>query len=108
MFDIGDKAYIVSSAEFSTSGRIKIMEYKVIDTLTPTKVRLDAQPPLTVNTWAIGKTPDEAVKIGMTFLINKKELGKDINTFTMKDYEYLEQNHSELIFKYMEKVVEDY
>jgi hypothetical protein len=108
MFNIGDEAYITAANDFSNRGVIKIQKYKVIEKLTPTKLRLDSKPPMVVNDWAVGATAEEATKIGMTFLINKLELNRDINTFTMKDYEHLEANHSELIFKYMEKVVEDY
>ena len=108
MFSIGEKAYVISAVDWSRTEKIKIKEYTVVNRLSNNKVQLNAEPTITVNEWAIGKSPDEAVKIGVTFLIQKTEFKNDINRFTMKDYEYLEQNHSDLIFKYMEKVVEEY
>lgn len=108
MFKVGQDAFIISAIDLDRNGSIKIQKHKVINKVSNTKLRLDSNPPMIVNDWAIGGTPDEATKIGITFLINKIEFNKDINMFTINDYKKLEQEHSELLFKYMSKVVDDY
>lgn len=107
-FNIGDDAYIISIANFNMNredkkGSITIQKFKVLDVFE-TKVKLNSTPAMMVNEWAVGQTVEEARKMGLTYIINKLEFKKDINNFRIKDYEYLEENYSDLIFKYIGKV----
>jgi len=108
MFAVGNECYIVSSSDFSREGLLKIKKLKIIKKISDSKFQLDATPPITINEWAMNISSEDAVKMAVTFIINKLEFKKDINKFNIKDFEYLEENHSDLIFKYMDKIVEEY
>lgn len=108
MFNVGDKGWVLSASEYSRKGMIKLEEKEVIDILLDgNKIKLKDKPYLIVNSWAVGKTPDEAAKLAMVYLIKTEVFNKEINNIDLeKEYKELEANHSELIFKYMGKIAQ--
>ena len=109
MFNPGDKLYVVDSSRWNMKNEIDILEREFVQYTDPSRkhLKFDGDSALTIESWAVSPTIEDATKFAVTYLILIHELKKDIRDvdFT-KEYKYIENTYPDLIFKYMDKVVD--
>jgi len=109
MFNPGDKVYVIDSSRWHMKNEIDILERDFIKYTDTSKrhLKFDGESSLTIESWAVSPTIDDATKFAVSYLILVYELKKDIKNINfIEEYKFLEKTYPDLIFKYMDKVVD--
>lgn len=109
MFKPGDKVYVVDSSRWDFKNEIEILERDFVKytDLSKKHLKFDGESSLTIESWAVSPTIEDATKFAVSYLILVHELKKDIKNINFREeYKFLEKTYPDLIFKYMDKVVD--
>jgi len=109
MYNSGDNLYIIDNGRWQHKKEIVILKRKFVKytDMSHEHLTFDGDTSLTIQAWATQPTIDSATKFAVTYLIMAHELALDVTHINVeKEYHSIEENYPDLIFKYMDKVVE--
>lgn len=110
MYNYGDDVYILDSG-YKGSDNITIIkrEFNGYTNQLKKSISVMGKSSITVQSWAVFKTVEEATAFAVAYLIYTKELNNTINENSNINnlYEELEKTYPELILKYVSKVVSE-
>jgi hypothetical protein len=110
MYTHGDDIYIVDNGRWAHKNEIVIQKRRFVNYTSSNHKTLifDGETSLEAETWATSPTVEDATKFAVAYLIKTECFGENV-TFMDSTLEYskLEETEPNLIFKYMDKVVEN-
>jgi hypothetical protein len=109
MFNFGKPVYVIDN--MGSSDKVKVVQYTSngYKTADGTKIEItNGSKNITIDTWACFPSVEDATKFGILWLVNTLEFKTPINKENInQQYIDLEEQHADLIMKYMNKVVEE-
>ncbi len=109
MFNKGDDVFIIDNGRWTHRNEIVIQKRHFVEYTTPNRDRLlfNGETSLEAMSWAVFPTIDLATKFAVAYLIKTECFGETIVSMDcMTEYKKIEKERPDLIFKYMDKVVE--
>lgn len=100
--------YVLDGAAFNRNKTLRILKrkFKYYTDQTKKTVACTGDSDINVASWAVSKTEDEAFKLALVYLINTLELNTEINNGNVSNaYNFIEENHADLIFKYTDNII---
>jgi len=99
-----DDVFIVDNGRWRHKNEIVIQKRRFERYTTPAREFLifSGATSMQIATWAVFSTSEEAAKFSVAYIIKTECFGEKIDRMDgEKEYKFLEENHPELIFKYM-------
>lgn len=108
MFEKGDDLFIIDIGRWEHNKEILIQKRQFVEYTNNNKeLYFEGPTSLRVMSWAVSPTIEDATKFAVAYIIKTECFGESISKMDgVSEYAKLEITHSDLIFKYMDKVVE--
>lgn len=109
MYKQDDDLYVVDNGRWKHNNEIVIQKrkFKEYTSMDKSTLVFDGKTSMEIATWATFPTIDEATKFTVAYIIKTECFGETVTSMDgLSEYSKIEKEHPDLIFKYMDKVVE--